>query len=156
MRNVNTILTELSQGWDDYTQVQKNAIATAVASTRQYENFIVLMNNFGKAQDYAEEATESSGIAMEKFNNFTTGIEATMNKLQDSVNSVALQFIDSETIITTMETLSSVVGFLADNVWILELAFKSLIGLGIGKAIGLIGNKFAALSLKTVNNEICK
>lgn len=40
MRSVSDVLKEVSAGWKNYTDVERNSIATAVAGTRQKEAFL--------------------------------------------------------------------------------------------------------------------
>ena len=48
-RNFSVVLYELSGKWKEFGAVDKRAIAQAFAGTRQQENFLVLMENYGKA-----------------------------------------------------------------------------------------------------------
>jgi len=43
------VLAELASRWESFTEVQKSGISTAVAGTRQRENFLVLMENWDLA-----------------------------------------------------------------------------------------------------------
>ena len=43
------ILDDIYAKWDSFTSMEKSAIATAAAGTRQRENFLVLMENYGPA-----------------------------------------------------------------------------------------------------------
>lgn len=82
MRSVSDVLKEVSAGWKNYTDVEKNSISTAVAGTRQKEIFLTLMENFPKALEYAGIAFDSAGTAEEKFNAYLEGTEASLNSLK--------------------------------------------------------------------------
>ena len=150
MRNVNTILTELSQGWENYTQVQKNAIASAVAGVRQYENFIVLMNNFSKAQDYTTIATESSGTAMEKFGAYTESVEAKINTFKSTFEEFSQNLLNSDLIGKFIDTGTGLLK-IADNLKLVQIAFVALIGVGVVKGLTALGAKLNELNNSAQN-----
>lgn len=62
-RNFGDVLDEVANTWSSYSSVQQSAIAKAFAGTRQYENFIVLMENYNKATEYTGVAISSAGTA---------------------------------------------------------------------------------------------
>ena len=150
MRNVNTILTELSHGWKSYTQVQKNAIASAVAGVRQYENFIVLMNNFGKAQDYTKTAIDSSGTAMEKFGAYTEGVEAKINIFKSTFEEFSQNLLNSD-LIGKLVDIGTGLLKIADNLKLVQIAFIALIGVGVVKGLTALGAKLNKLSNSAQN-----
>ena len=150
MKNVNTILTQLSQGWGNYTQVQKNAIASAVAGVRQYENFIVLMNNFGKAQQYATIATESSGTAMEKFGAYTEGVEAKINTFKSTFEEFSQNLLNSDLIGKLVDAGTGLLK-IADNLKLVQIAFVALIGVGAVKGLTTLGAKLNELNNSAQN-----
>ena len=150
MKNVNTILTQLSQNWNNYTQVQKNAIASAVAGVRQYENFIVLMNNFSKAQDYAKTAIDSSGTAMEKFGAYTEGVEAKINTFKSTFEEFSQNLLNSDLIGKLVDTGTGLLQ-IADNLKLVQIAFIALIGFGVVKGLTALGAKLNKLNNSAQN-----
>ena len=67
MKNIGSILDELATKWVTLSDVEKNAVATAFAGTRQRNQFIVLMDNWKQVEEATEMAENSAGTADEKY-----------------------------------------------------------------------------------------
>ena len=98
MADVGGILDNLAGRWKNLETVEKNALASAIAGTRQRENFIVLMDNYGEAIKYTEKAMESSGTAMEKYDAYLQSIEASQAKLKATFEEFSQTLIQKGTI----------------------------------------------------------
>ena len=61
LRKLDDVIMELGTGWDNYTQKQKLAIAETVGGTRQYGQFLALMQNFDKYQANLNLANSETG-----------------------------------------------------------------------------------------------
>ena len=116
-RNSGEVLDEVAARWKSFDNVSQHAIATAFAGTRQQEKFIVLMQNYGSALQYAETAANSSGTAMEKFGDYTEGIEGKMKALKATFEELSMTFLDGELVTGVIGILTHILG-----------AFNSLIG----------------------------
>ena len=103
------VLDEVAKRWENFDGVAKHAIATAFAGTRQQEKFIVLMENYGTAIEYANVAAESGGTAAEKFQAHLGGIDAKMQSLTSSFQKLSLNVLDSNLITGTLSFLTKVV-----------------------------------------------
>lgn len=103
------VLDEVAKRWENFDGVAKHAIATAFAGTRQQEKFIVLMENYGTAIEYANVAAESGGTAAEKFQAHLGGIDAKMQSLTSSFQKLSLNVLDSDLITGTLSFLMKVV-----------------------------------------------
>lgn len=109
-RNSSDVLDDVAARWDTFNDTERNAIATAMAGTRNFEKFNVLMSNYGTAMGYAAAATEAGGTAVEKFGAYTEGVEGKMNSLKASFEALSMAVINSELI-------TGAVGFIS---WILD------------------------------------
>lgn len=132
MADVGGILNTLHNQWKDLTTVEKNAIATAVAGVRQRENFLVLMENYGTAIEYTEEALNSAGTAEKKFTAYNEGIEAKLNTMKSALESLAKALIDSGFIKSIIDATTGVVRF-AEKFKIIQILFVGLMAIGIPK-----------------------
>lgn len=94
-RNSSDVLDEVGAKWQNFDSVAKHAIATAFAGTRQQEKFIVLMENYGAAIEYAKVATEASGTATEKYGAYLSGIDGHMNALVATIEKLSMTVVDS-------------------------------------------------------------
>lgn len=82
LENMEALLDELGQNWERYTAKQKSEIATVVAGTRQRDKLIATLNNYDRVMELTDEAHESSGAAMKKFNIYADSTEAKINDLK--------------------------------------------------------------------------
>ena len=105
-RDSGEVLDEVGRKWEDFDNVQQHAIATAFAGTRQQEKFIVLMENYETAMNYATVATESAGTAMEKYEVYAESLEGKMNSLKATFEELSTTILSSDWLITGIEVLS--------------------------------------------------
>ena len=66
LRQLDDVITEVGNAWDGWSSKQQLAIAQLVGGTRQYGQFLTLMNNFGKYQDLLSSANVEDGSALEQ------------------------------------------------------------------------------------------
>ena len=147
-RAVSDVLDDVYSKWDNLTTVEKSAIATAAAGTRQRENFLVLMENYGKALEYAETATNSAGTAMEKFSAYQESMEAHYNSLIASAEALAKNTVPTELLTGLMDAASAALDFLeATN--LLTIALTALGTAMTVKGLAAFGGK-----IKTVYQSV--
>ena len=103
-RNFGTVIDEIGNKWKSYSNLEQNAIATAVAGTRQRENFLVLMSNFNTALKYQETATNSAGTATQKYNDYTQGLEAHLKSATTAFQQLSRSVINSNTFSGLIDT----------------------------------------------------
>ena len=82
MRDFDDVLADVAAKWDSLDKVSQNAIATALAGTRQREAFAVLMNNYDKYQELLDVSQNSEGTAIKKYQSYTEQLEASQKRLQ--------------------------------------------------------------------------
>lgn len=82
MRDVGDVLDQLALKWTTLSDVEKNAVATAFAGTRQRNQFIVLMDNWKQVEEATDMAANAAGTADDKYGAYMDSIEARLNKLQ--------------------------------------------------------------------------
>lgn len=107
-RNSADVLSEVGNRWQEFDTVEKHAIATAMAGTRQQEKFIVLMENYETAMRYATTATESAGTALEKYSAYTESIDGKMNSLKATFEEFSMTILNSELVTFVVEFLQTV------------------------------------------------
>lgn len=107
-RNSADVLSEVGNRWEEFDTVEKHAIATAMAGTRQQEKFIVLMENYETAMKYATTATESAGTALEKYSAYTDSIDGKMNSLKATFEEFSMTILNSDLVTFVVEFLQTV------------------------------------------------
>ena len=135
-RDIDSVLAEIAGKWNTFSDVQKSGIATAVAGTRQRENFLVLMENWDNVGKYAEIAANAYGTAVEKMEAYSQGVEAARKRVQAAWEGFALVINESGALETAFNALATAI----EN---LHLIILSVIGALI------INNPEAALGTLT-------
>lgn len=90
-RDAQDILDEVAKGWETYDDLTKQALATAIAGTRQRENFLALMQSYDKALELENSALNSNGKAMQKYAVYQDSIAAK----QDRINALAQTWVQN-------------------------------------------------------------
>ena len=81
-RSFSDVLDDLSEKWANLSSVEQNAVSTAMAGTRQRENFNILMENYDSYKEAIETSAESAGTAEEKYEAYTDSIEYQVQRLE--------------------------------------------------------------------------
>jgi len=109
-RDLESVLNEVSQQWGNYSNVQQRAIAKAFAGTRQQEKFLVLMENYDDAMRLAGVAANSSGTAIQKYNDaYLKSYEAAKNSLSASTEAFSQSVLDTDIVIGAVNALNMLV-----------------------------------------------
>lgn len=90
-RDAQDILDDVAKGWANYDDLTKQALATAIAGTRQRESFLALMSNYDKALKLENSALNSNGKAMQKYSIYQDSIAAK----QDRITALAQTFVQN-------------------------------------------------------------
>ena len=126
-RDFDDVLDDIAAKWETLDSVSKNAIATAMAGTRQRESFLVLMENYDKYKDFIEEAADAEGTAAEKYKDYEDSLEASQKKL-----AAAWEELASKTeIVDFFKQVNNVMAKLVKN---LPLIARTFIRMFSGKA----------------------
>ncbi len=105
------ILDEVGQKWSTFDSVTQRAISTAIAGSYQYNRFISLMDGYSKVLKYTEVAQNSSGQAMEKFQNYEESLEAKTKLLQNSLESLAYDTFGNEFYGSVLDATTGLIQF---------------------------------------------
>ena len=149
-RDIDSVLEEIGQKWGGWDQTTQNAVATAVAGTRQRENVLTLFANWDQVSKYADIAADSYGTSVSKMEAYTDSVEASKNRLTNAVEKWSLELDQSETIKFFYNSLST----LAENIHLVISAITIFLAITRGGqfasklAIGAasIGNKLMSTS----------
>lgn len=142
------VLDDVYAKWEQFGAIDKRAIANAFAGTRQQENFLVLMENYGKALEYAGVAADSAGTALQKFSAYEDSIEAKSASFTAAMESLTMDTIDSGLVKDLIDAGTAVVEFV-EQVGLLKATLLSLGVGGVLKGVSLISSGF-----KTAYHEV--
>ena len=90
-RDAQDVLDDVAKAWDTYDDLTKQSLATAIAGTRQRENFLALMQSYDKALELENSALNSNGKAMQKYAVYQDSIAAK----QDRINASAQTWVQN-------------------------------------------------------------
>lgn len=94
-REFDDVLDETANRWTSYSSVQKRAVAQAFAGTHHMNEFMILMQNWGKVQEYTKTATEASGQSMEKFSAYQESATGKIEGFKNAFQSLSTATLDS-------------------------------------------------------------
>lgn len=149
-RDSNEVLDEVGRKWEDFDNVQQHAIATAFAGTRQQEKFIVLMENYETAMNYATVAAKSAGTATEKFSAYTEGIEGKMNSLKAVFEEFSMTILNSDLVAGVVDFFGLILeGFNGVASFIDKLGGLPTVLLSVASALLLVNGGLIAYNAQT-------
>jgi TP901 family phage tail tape measure protein len=147
-RDIDTVLEDIAENWKTWDRTTQNAVATAVAGTRQRENVITLFENWDDVAKYAEIAENAYGTATEKMEAYTDSIEASKQRMTTAVEEWSLKLNQSDAIKAFYDQLA----FLIKNIHAVAL---SIAGIGIttnfNKVTTSLFSGLTSLSNKLIN-----
>ena len=129
------IMDELSAKWKDLTDIQQASVTELIAGKRQGNIVSSLMTNFDTAREALETSMNSTGSAMAEHEKWMESLEARLNKLKATWQSLSQSFMSSSFLKVLLDV---VIGFInAIDVIIDKIGvIPTIIGaIGIGKLI---------------------
>lgn len=154
-RDFTDVLDDVQAKWSSLTEVEQSAIATALGATRQKENVLTLMENYGKAMEYAGISADSAGTAMEKYDAYSQGIEANIARARASFESLSTNLLNSNAVVTFVKLTNGALQF-ADALAKCKLLLPAIVGVVTSiKNVGLsiIGGIYPRNALAVTLNE---
>lgn len=109
------ILDELALKWKDLSDIQQATITELIAGKRQGNIISSLMNNFETARQALETSLKSSGSAMREHEKWQQSLEARINSLKASWQSLSQSFMSSNFLKAGIKVLTGFVDVI-DNV----------------------------------------
>lgn len=98
------IIMDLGNRWDTYSQKQQIAIAEIVGGTRQYGQFLALMQNFDKYQSLLGKAQSENISSLEQqYEDSLNSVESAATNASEAWSSAFSQLIDADTIKTVYQ-----------------------------------------------------
>lgn len=97
------IMDDIHSKWDSLGTVQQAEIAGAIAGVRQRERFLVLMNEWNQVKEAEVIATDSAGLAQERYGIYLESVQAKMNQFKATWEEFWMKSINSGTIKTLVD-----------------------------------------------------
>lgn len=116
-RNFEDVIDEVAEKWSQFDSTQQSQIATAIAGTRQQENFRALMNNWSQVGELVGVAAGSTGTATERMGIYLDSIEAKTNELKAAWEGFIMSLQQSDGFKQAIEWLTDLLEMLENVDW---------------------------------------
>lgn len=97
-RDMEDVLGDVAKGWKSYDDVTKASLLTTIGGVRQREYLIALFENYDRALELSNEATNSAGLAQERYGIYMESTEAKIKKFTSTVQELYSKALSSGTI----------------------------------------------------------
>lgn len=130
-RNFGDVLDETAGRWSEFGTVQQRAVAQAFSGTNHMNDFMVLMQQYSKAQEYMQVADDASGKSMEKYGAYTDSLEGKLEGFKSTFESLSNTVLDSKLIKGFVDGGTSILSIFDKLTNSLGVMNTAAIGLGI-------------------------
>ena len=107
-RSLEDIFNELGPKWDNLNTMQQQAIAQAVAGTRQQSRFLAIMQDWDRTIELTSSATDAAGESQYQYNQVAQSLSASITRLTTAWQSFISGLVDNEAIKGLLDTATSV------------------------------------------------
>lgn len=97
-RDLDNVIDDIAKSWDNLSNVERSAVAKAVAGTRQRENFLVLMQNYNKVLEFQAIQLNSAGLALDRYGIYQESVQAKLDGMKASWEAMWIETLNSEAI----------------------------------------------------------
>lgn len=108
-RDYQDVLDDVAAKWGSLNETQQRAVAVALGQTRRQEQFNILMANYDKVRQFTETAANATGTAERKYLNYMDSVEAKINTLKASWESLSQTVLSSDLIVGGVQFLSKLI-----------------------------------------------
>lgn len=139
-RDLGDVLKEVSEKYSSLTDVERNAVNTAMFGTYQQNKGTVLLSNWDKVEKLTKVSEQSSNEALDKFSAYTDTLQAHINSLTASYEHLASVVADSEFLKGAADAASGfldVISALIDKLGVLSVAAGAITGGAALKGVNL-------------------
>ncbi|MCS7188064.1 MAG: phage tail tape measure protein, partial [Armatimonadota bacterium] len=119
------ILAQLAAKWDTLSEVQRHNLAIANAQIFRYNEFVVLLEKFGRVLELTNIAYRSQGYTQQEISLFTQSLQARLAALSAEFQNLAFSLADST---TRGLTLSNVAKFIIEGLTNILAGFRAATG----------------------------
>ena len=100
-------------------------------STNHMNDFMVLMEQYSKAQEYMQVADDASGSSMEKYSAYTDSLQGKLEGLQSTFESLSNTVVDSSALKGVVDTGTKILDSIDKTTSSLCLMNTAAVGLGL-------------------------
>lgn len=149
LRDMGEVMEEIGGRWDTLTREQQVYLAQTMAGQRQYNNLLSLFDNFDEYNKALDTARNATGTLQEQQDIYMDSTAAHLQQLKASVEDIYDSLVDTDTIKSLTDGLSTAATFAAN--------FVDSLGGGAGvlQTLGALGvSVFSEQIAKGINSTI--
>lgn len=144
-RNLEDVLIDVGNDFNNLTSIEQAYLATALAGTRQQPRLLAIFNDFARTKELIEISSQSVGALEFQHVDYMDGMEAAMNRLQNSWQGFIMTLTDSDLVIFIIEGLTYAIDILAGTFEFINTPLGHTITL-----LGLVGGALIVTTAKTL------
>lgn len=111
-RSTYDIMSDLAKKWDSLTSMQKAALATNIAGTRQQNVFYSLIEQFQEASGAMDAMSKSAGTLDESYGKYLDSVEGKISQLTATFQAFSQDVLGSSTVGTILSITQGLVNVL--------------------------------------------
>lgn len=96
MRSFDDVLDDVASKWSSWSDVERNAVSTAMAGTRQRNAFEALMGNYDTYQEALDKSMNSQGTSAMKYAAYMDSVTYKLKEVQSAWESLTLRMDHSD------------------------------------------------------------
>lgn len=131
-KNTTEILREMSQVWDDMTDVNRAAALELLSGKRQANVLSAVIKNFDLVEDAMQTSADSAGSAMAENEKYLDSIQGKIDQFTNAVQTMWMNFIRSDAVKFLVDVGTGLVNII-DKVGVLQSALITIAGIQLGK-----------------------
>lgn len=133
-RDLEEVFKELGPKWDNLNTMQQQAIAQAVAGTRQQSRFLAIMQDWDRTLEISSTTLDAAGASAYQYSQYAKSLEYSMVNLTTAWQGLVATFTNTDIIKGGLDVISNILN-----------AFTGIMNLGNG----FVGNLTATVALIT-------
>lgn len=143
MRDMTSVMTEVSEKQNTQTEAQRQAAAVAMAGKRQYNNLIALFDNWDMYSDALKTSTDAMGTLQHQQDIYMESTEAKLQQLKTTQQELYNDLIDTDELQSGINAITNLVKVFDNFVKSFGGGMKSIMG-------------FAAIIVNIFNKQIAE
>ena len=148
LRQMDDILMDMGQKWQDLTDAQKTATAQTIGGVRQYTTIMALMDNFDFYKSNLDIAKNSEGTLQQQQEIYEKSWEAASKRMRASAETIYSALLNDQFFIKLTDNFAKILNFI--NQFISGLGGVKGLLLSLGSiAQGVFGRQIATNLYKT-------
>ncbi len=166
-KNTTEILREMSQVWDDMTDVNRAAALELLGGKRQANVLAAVIKNFDLVEEAIQTSADSAGSAMAENEKYMDSIQGHIDQFTNAVQTMWMNFINADatkflvdvgtrlvSVVDKVGVLKSTILILLGVVAPLKAFSKATEGMSLAERIGKIVTAIRGFSISNIGDSI--